>query len=283
MFSYSPVFHTYPTVNSNFDGESIYDYFYGRTTQFSGKVEFTRTGGTQDFLYSIDGYNWKPFPYNGTLKLTPLEIQNLIPGSSILLKEPYGCQEINSSFGVPEKSGLLGGIVQREVYIAKSESADAVIVPGTGTHYVPSGKNYVFKIIPTGENAGKAPEVITGRILPNEEMTDVSYEEDKAEGVWTVTIHGVTENLNLDVTFPEVDTQAGGSTGNAAVEGSKVWGAAGAAYVTSDAAESINIYSAAGTLVKTVVTPAGTTAIPLPAGFYILSKGGSDNYKVIVK
>ncbi|MDR2138019.1 MAG: hypothetical protein LBP50_00470 [Tannerella sp.] len=273
---------TYPTVVSNIDGRAIYDYFYGRTTQFAGKVEFTRVGGSPDLEYSFDGVHWKAFGKTAKKVLTLLEIQNLIPGSQIFFREPYGCAgNIYAVLGVPEQPELIGGIVQREVYIAKSESTDAVIIPGTGLHYVPSTKNYVFKIIPTGENVGKTPEVITGRILPNEEMRDVSYEFE--DGVWTVTVYGVQENLNLDVTFPEVDTQAGGSTGNASVEGSQVWGAAGVAYVTSATAESVSVYSAAGTLVKTVVTPAGTTAIPLPAGFYILSKGGSENYKVIVK
>jgi hypothetical protein len=175
---------------------------------------------------------------------------------------------------VPEHSSV-SKAPQREVFIG--EVKGATIIPGTGIHYVPSGKNYVFKVIPTGENAGLEPTVRTDREFISDEE-GITYKED-GDGIWTVTLLGVQEAVNVNISFP--DTKSG--TGNAAVDGNQVWGAAGAAYITSAAAGSARIYGAAGAPVKTVAYPAGTTSVPLPAGFYIISKGGSENYKVVVK
>jgi hypothetical protein len=90
---------------------------------------------------------------------------------------------------------------------------------------------------------------------------------------------GIQEAINVNITFPDKQS----ATGAAAIEGNQVWGATGTAYITSATAGKANIYSGAGALVKTVTLSAGTTSIPLPAGFYILSKDGRENYKVIVK
>jgi hypothetical protein len=144
---------------------------------------------------------------------------------------------------------------------------------------VPSGKNFAFKIFPTGEYAGLTPEVTTDRkIFPPEGEADIKYKVDE-DGIWTITLIGLQEAINVNITFPETSS----STGSAAVAGGQVWGAAGAAYITSATAGKASIYSGAGALVKTVTFSAGTTSIPLPAGFYILSKDGRENYKVIVK
>jgi hypothetical protein len=279
--SFSLEVYDYPTVYTNFNGESIYDYFYGRTTQFPGKVEFSRTGGSQDLLYSIDGVNWKRFGSGNTLVLSPLEIQNLIPGSRILLLEPNGCGNyIMPTFGVPE-SQVQGGIISRSIFIDPAEGEGAKIIPGTGIHYVESGKKFAFKIFPTGPNAGKTPIVTTDRKLPIPEGAKDIETLPNEDGSWTTTIYGVQETLNVSITYESVDLE-GGSTGNAAVEGSKVWGAEGVVYITSATAGSASIYSAAGTLVKTAAYTAGTTAIPLPTGFYIIS-ASNGKYKVVVK
>ncbi|MDR1336426.1 MAG: hypothetical protein LBK22_06325, partial [Tannerella sp.] len=143
-----------------------------------------------------------------------------------------------------------------------------------------SGKDYIFKIIPTGPNAGLKPEVTTERhrFIPDENSIDYKSDED---GVWKVTIRAVREPLNLDISFVSTDTES--ATGNAAVEGNRAWGADGAVYITSATAGSAGIYGSAGTLMKTVAYPPGTTATPLPAGFYIVSLNSSGNYKVAVR
>ncbi|MDR1674847.1 MAG: hypothetical protein LBR86_00010 [Tannerella sp.] len=276
-----------PTVSTNFDGVSLYDYFYGRTTQFPGKVEFTIRGGSPDLEYSLTNFAQNTTPrrvyangYTGsqTIALTPLDIQNLIPGSTIQFNEPHGCGAIMPVFGVPEVPEPLGGIIQRPIYIDKSVEAHATIIPGTGIHYVPSGKNFVFKVIPKEADADAKVTVTTDRkILPPEGEEDITYKIDD-EGIWTVTIRGIQEALNVNISFAAPNS----ATGTAVVEGDQVWGTAGAAYITSATAGSVRIYGGTGALVKTVTYSSGTTAIPLPAGFYILSKGGS-NYKVIVK
>jgi hypothetical protein len=274
-----------PQVITNINGEELYDYFYNRTTQYAGKVEFTVTGGSPDLEYSLT--NWatpvrKVYPkdYTGsqTIKLSALDIQNLIPGATIQVREPHYYNDGRKTFAtyeVPEEPTVVG-IPQRPIYIG--EVKGATIIPSAGsTHFVPSGKNYVFKVIPTGENADLKPIVTTDRkFIPDEEGITYKVDED---GIWTITLIAVQEPVNLSISFPTTDS----STGNAAVDGNQVWGAAGAAYISSATAGSAKIYGAAGALVKTVTYSAGTTSIPLPAGFYIISKGGNDNYKVVVK
>jgi hypothetical protein len=271
-------FIPYPEVRTNVDGEAIYDYFYGRTTQFTGKVEFSRTGGSKHLQYSIDGWNWKPFGAGNTHVLTPLEIQNLIPGSSILFREPYGCIDAAPWLDVPEPQ-VLGGLISRSIFIDPADEHGATIVPRAGIHFVESGKKFAFKVFPTGANAGKKPIVTTDRKLLPDAEGGIEV-KDNQDGSWTFTLIAVQEPVNVFITY---DPEPASATGNATVEDGQVWGAEGVAYITSATAGSVSIYSATGALVKTVAYAAGTTAIPLPSGFYIVSKGDGENYKVIVK
>jgi hypothetical protein len=267
----------YPTVITDFSGKDLYDYYYGRTTQYPGKIEFSRTGGSPDLQYSIDGIRWTPFP-GTTASLTPLEIQNLIPGSRIMVREPYGCMNEVPFIAVPEQSRV-AGVISRQVFIPPVEHA--TIIPSPGIHYVVSGKNYVFKILPTGPNAGLRPEVTTGRSFVSDEES-ISYRVDE-DGLWTVTLYAVREPLSLDIAFTDMDTESAATAG-AFIEGggSRVWGADGTVYIASATAGTASIYGSAGALVKTVAYPSGTTATPLPAGFYIASLDRG-NYKIIVK
>jgi hypothetical protein len=278
--------YAYPTVISEFDGEGIYDYFYGRTTQYQGQVAFTITGGSPELQYHLNnGVNeegWRKVysgaPSSKQIKLTAAEIQNLIPGSAILVREPNGCngKDVLATYEVPQST--FNG-TPRPVYLPKV--AGATLIPGEGMiHYVPSGKSFSFKIYATGDNAGLKPEVTTEeRNIPLPEGEEGITYKQEGEDIWVVTIHGIQEALSVNISFPTTQS----STGNAAVNGNQVWGAEGAAYITSATAGSAGIYSSTGALVKTVAYPAGTTTVPLPAGFYIISQGGSNNYKVIVK
>ncbi|MDR2041342.1 MAG: hypothetical protein LBP98_03375 [Tannerella sp.] len=178
---------------------------------------------------------------------------------------------------VPEQSST-STVPSRPVYLPKV--AGATLIPGEGTHFVPSGKSFSFQILPKGDNAGLKPEVTTGeRNIPLPEGEEGITYKQIGEDIWEVTILGVQEAINVNVSFPTTQS----STGNAAVDGNRVWGAEGAAYITSATAGSAGIYSSTGALVKTITYPAGTTTVPLPAGFYIISQGGGNNYKVIVK
>ncbi|MDR2041925.1 MAG: hypothetical protein LBP98_06350 [Tannerella sp.] len=277
--------YEYPTVSTTVDLkgnlQTIYDAFYDRTTQFPGEVSFTVTGGSPDLEYnpySGAAGHWRKVGGDKTITLKDLEVQNLIPGSTIVLQEPHGCKTGNlATFVVPEESST-STVPSRPVYLPKV--AGATLIPGEGTHFVPSGKSFSFQILPKGDNAGLKPEVTTGeRNIPLPEGEEGITYKQIGEDVWEVTILGVQEAINVNVSFPTTQS----STGNAAVDGNRVWGAEGAAYITSATAGSAGIYSSTGALVKTVAYPAGTTTVPLPAGFYIISQGGSNNYKVIVK
>ncbi|MDR2041860.1 MAG: hypothetical protein LBP98_06020 [Tannerella sp.] len=227
-------------------------------------------------LYSVDGFHWGKFP-DSTLALTPLDIQNLIPGSQIMVHEPYGCMGETPFIAIPEHSGA-ANVIPRRILIPSVE--DATITPAPGIHYVPSGKDYVFKIFPTGPNAGKKPEVTTNRRLVFEgENISCRANED---GVWTVTIHAVREPLDLDITFTDAETKSTTAEGLAALEANRVWGADGALYITSSTAGNAGIFGLSGTLLKTVAYSPGTTATPLPAGFYIASLDHGI-YKIILR
>jgi hypothetical protein len=262
----------YPELITGINGQDLYDYYYGRTTQYAGKVEFSRRGGSPDLKYSVDRAHWNPFP-GVTASLTPLDIQNLIPGSQIWIREPYGCMEV-PAITVPDPNQ--GGRITRQVYIPSV--ADATLIPSPGIHYVESGKNYIFKIIPTGGNAGLTPQVRTNRHFIADEQ-GVSCQESDA-GVWIATLYAVQEPVNLEITFVGAETKS--VTSVAPVEGQQVWGSAGSVCITSATAGEARIYGGAGALVKTVSYAPGTTATPLSPGFYIASlEHGA--YKVIVK
>ncbi|MDR2042627.1 MAG: hypothetical protein LBP98_09990 [Tannerella sp.] len=295
----------YPTVSTILDLkgnlQTIYDAFYDRTTQYPGEVAFTITGGSPDLQYHVnngieliteepknEGLEWRPVYVDDehkagskTVKLSAVDIQNLIPGSAILVREPNGCKgekEVIATYAVPEESSTSSGsIKQRAIYLPKV--AGAKLIPGEGTHFVPTGKSFSFKVIPTGDNVGLKPEVTTAEEFVDPEGNDLITYKQESEGIWVVTLHGVQKALNVNISFPTEQS----STGNAAVDGNQVWGAEGAAYITSATAGSAGIYSSTGALVKTVTYPAGTTTVPLPAGFYIIAQGGGNNYKVIVK
>jgi hypothetical protein len=286
--SYDLGFHkysvmNYPSVSTTFDGKDIYDYYYDRTTLFPGKVEISRKGGSPDLQYSVDGFHWKPFP-NETLSLPEIDIQNLIPGSEILVKEPYGCGGGIPFIDVPEHQGILGGIISRPIYIGPVENA--TVIPSTSgvgmTHFVPSGKNFVFKIQPTGPNEGLKPEVTTAetRYLP-EGVEGITYNESEP-GVWTVTILGVQQSLNVNISFP-VETESG-ATKTPAIkdDGSfQTYGVAGAVKVFN-AVGVIELYTIDGRKYKSVPATGGEQTIAIPRGLIIVKNSGKA-VKLVVK
>jgi hypothetical protein len=272
-----------PKVSTTLNGKTIYDYYYDRTTQFPGKVQITRTGGSPDLLYSIDGFHPSPFP-GTTVSLTELEIQNLIPGSQILWDEPNDC--INgwtSLIDVPEHQGILGGTISRPIYIGPVENAKIIPgVSGTGTtHFVPSGKNFVFKIQPTGLNEGLKPEVTTAetRYLP-EGVEGITLSESEP-GVWTVTILGVQQSLNVNISFGVEPESAPTKTPIVDDGNFQAYGVAGAVKVFN-AEGVIELYTIDGRKYNSVPATGGEQTIAAPRGLIIVKNSGKAE-KVVVK
>jgi hypothetical protein len=273
----------YPTIATVIDGEASYDYYYERTTKYPGRVEFTKKGGSKDMEISLNGglswyrwdhSRWEQSDDKQTIKLTPVQIQNMIPGTKILVREPYSCKSAYSVLGVP--SNHVPTNINRQILIPKT--ADALINPGSGLHAVTSRGDFTFQIRPTGANEGLTP-VVTSFPKVAEDRILVKEGED---GVWTVTLVYVQHDYDLDITFKDAGLES--AAGNAAVEGdSKVWSAGGTLYIAASASGNARIYSGTGALVKTVACTAGTAGIPLPSGFYIVSLSAGGNYKVAVK
>ena len=64
-----------------------------------------------------------------------------------------------------------------------------------GIHYVNSGSDLIFRVMPTGANAGKVPVVETGRkSIPDKQGVRVVSNGD---GTYTVTIYRVRESRLL--------------------------------------------------------------------------------------
>jgi hypothetical protein len=176
---------------------------------------------------------------------------------------------------VPEGS-VIAPNLKRPVHIPNGGGAYQT-APGWGVHWVASAKDYTFTVNPLGENRERKLIVST---------SDDKYDETigylKIDGVWVVTLPVVQKAMNLEISFESAE-EPSSSTGSAAVEGTNVWAGSGAIYIAQAQAGSARIYSAAGTLVKTVATPAGETAgVAIAPGFYIV-KLNEGNFKVIVK
>ena len=71
------------------------------------------------------------------------------------------------------------------------------------------------------------------------------------------------------------------TVGNAALPAARIYAAGGRVYLTLPQATSVRIYTASGTLQRTMHAPAGTSSVALPEGVYVV-KAGAHTKKVFV-
>ena len=261
-------------------------FYADRGPKYKGLVELTKTGGSGQIYYSIrGGENWA---YNGniwntsSLILDPLKIQNLTSEWDIRV---YDMANPCNSYGeptiiIPVPDGLIAPDLKRPVFIPLEQTGYKTF-PAGGIYFVQSTKSFTFNVQPTGENEGKKPvvTVVDRKVLPAGAVS-VSDPLEIADGVWSVTINSIQEEINLDIRFAEEET-----TGNAVADDAKaVIGGKGLLYISSaQAAGTAKIYNIVGAQVKTVAYAAGqTTSVALASGVYIVALTDG-KYKVIVK
>ncbi|MDR1601533.1 MAG: hypothetical protein LBS42_03795 [Tannerella sp.] len=231
---------------------------------YDGKADISVVGGSKLLQYSLTGgVTWfKVYDKDGKIiKLSDTEISN-IP-RVIYFKEPNTPTYISYELWAENPPYP---IIPRAITILPVSGAT---LSHTGLVFAESGKDFVLTI--TVADQTKEPKVTTGRNLPADQDVVSEY---LGNGVYKITIKRVTSPINLGIDLV---------AGSEAVDGSSVWSAGGQLYVTGVTAATAQIYGATGTLVKQLTLGAGeTTAVSLPAGFYIVTLNGKA-YKVILK
>lgn len=152
--------------------------------------------------------------------------------------------------------------------------ANAIVSYEEGIYYIPSMSDFVFTIQPTGTNTGRVPVVTTNRVnVPDSEGVKI---EDNGDGSYTVSILCVQQSVTISVDF---------ATGNEVVDkGNKVWADKDMLYIQTATNRIVNIYNAAGVLLKSINIPAGeTTGISLPVGLYVVKPDNDKVYKIILR
>lgn len=133
----------------------------------------------------------------------------------------------------------------------------------------------MFRVMPTGVNAGKVPVVETGRkSIPDKQGVRVVSNGD---GTYTVTIYRIREAIDLRISFAAPNS-------NVEADGTSIYTERETLYVTSPTANTAKVYNVSGVLVRTLTLSAGETVrTALPAGFYVVALGNGNTHKVIVK
>lgn len=258
---------------ANFYNRFTYDVetSWSTSTYLSG-VKLKIMGATSHVVYSIDnGYTWRKPENEEFIEFNEYEMNQIRNAGIIYIKEPNSCILETITFGNNNEETPPPSITKRPVTLP--HIANAIVSLSQGTYYVPSAQNFVFTITPTGENIGLVPVITTNRTsIPDSEGVQI---EDNKDGSYTITILYVQQAVNINVDF---------ATGNGLIEGNNnVWASNSELHISSVSSNFAYIYSAMGTLIKTVTIPAGETiTTSLPAGIYIV-KLNDKPYKVVLK
>ncbi|MDR3194734.1 MAG: DUF5123 domain-containing protein, partial [Tannerella sp.] len=147
--------------------------------------------------------------------------------------------------------------------------------PPAGVHYVESGKDFVFKIIPVSMAPGFEPRVTTDRTTLPEDGEDVEMIRNE-DGTYTVRILRVQEPVTVSIQLVASNEPPLNSTGR------QVWSNGARLYICSSQAGSAKIFTLVGQFVKTVDCVAGETgSVALPSGMYMVLLEGK-TYKVVI-
>lgn len=245
--------------------------YHPATAQYDGVLDISIEKGPSHILCSLDGgVTWQFARDTVTGKVIPFtksEIDNFIPGSTILFRVPNGCRMEALTVG---ESGEVPPLITRPVTMPSVPNAISTVAPGQ--YYVLSGTNFEFTLTPTGSNIGKVLHVTTSRTtIPDSEGVKIV---DNRDGSFTVTILNIKEPVVISVDF---------ATGIDSVDKDAVWSYAGQLNIHPEISGEALIYSVSGLLVKTVFVEAGeTVSVPLNRGLYMVTLNGKV-YKVILK
>ena len=244
-----------------------------------GRFKLNITGGSNKIYRSIDnGLHWEfaRDPETGEERpFTPDQMEYFLASDrQIWLREPNACAEVQ--FFHYTKDTLIGpahASLVRQVVLPEVPGLISSYAPGI--YHVNSGNNMMFRVMPTGVNAGKVPVVETGRkSIPDKQGVRVVSNGD---GTYTVTIYKIREAIDLRISFAAPNS-------NVEADGTSIYTERETLYVTSPTANTAKVYNVSGVLVRTLTLSAGETVrTALPAGFYVVALGNGNTHKVIVK
>ena len=244
-----------------------------------GRFKLNITGGSNKIYRSIDnGLHWEfaRDPETGKERpFTPDQMEYFLASDrQIWLREPNACAEVQ--FFHYTKDTLIGpahASLVRQVVLPEVPGLISSYAPGI--YHVNSGNNMMFRVMPTGANAGKVPVVETGRkSIPDKQGVRVVSNGD---GTYTVTIYRIREAIDLRISFAAPNS-------NVEADGTSIYTERETLYVTSPTANTAKVYNVSGVLVRTLTLSAGETVrTALPAGFYVVALGNGNTHKVIVK
>ena len=244
-----------------------------------GRFKLNITGGSNKIYRSIDnGLHWEfaRDPETGEERpFTPDQMEYFLASDrQIWLREPNACAEVQ--FFHYTKDTLIGpahASLVRQVVLPEVPGLISSYAPGI--YHVNSGSNMMFRVMPTGVNAGKVPVVETGRkSIPDKQGVRVVSNGD---GTYTVTIYRIREAIDLRISFAAPNS-------NVEADGTSIYTERETLYVTSPTANTAKVYNVSGVLVRTLTLSAGETVrTALPAGFYVVALGNGNTHKVIVK
>lgn len=254
--------------------------FIERAPAYKGVFKLNITGGSNYVFRSIDrGLHWELArdPETGEERPFTADQMDYFKNSdrTVWLREPNACAEVQ--FFHYTKDTLIGpahaASLVRQVVLPEVPGLISSYAPGI--YHVNSGNNMMFRLMPTGVNAGKVPVVETGRTsIPDKQGVRVVSNGD---GTYTVTIYRIREAIDLRISFAAPNS-------NVEADGTSIYAEREVLYVTSPTANTAKVYNVSGALVRTMTLSAGQTVrTALPAGFYVVALGNGNTHKVIVK
>ena len=253
--------------------------FIERAPGYAGVFKLNITGGSNYVFRSIDkGIHWELArnPLTGEERPFTADQMDYFKQSdrTVWLREPNACAQVQFyHFTMDSLSGPV--LPNHPRLVTMPEVSGLVSSYAPGIHYVNSGSDLTFRVMPTGANAGKVPVVETGRkSIPDKQGVRVVSNGD---GTYTVTIYRVREAIDLRSSFAAPNS-------NVEADGTSIYTERETLYVTSPTANTAKVYNVSGVLVRTLTLSAGETVrTVLPAGFYVVALGNGNTHKVIVK
>jgi hypothetical protein len=303
------VFNVMPTI-SNLHGDYLFSAYEGTLTVLSIYDGCFLLGARNPAFYEIEYYATpkQPGNINGRLTGDPTYAGMLdmivSPGATWKVYSDVACTQEVDRYYVPtgdEKTlyvkvfgygsictGIFeltlqryvastpGGYLRRQVVLPKVPGA--VTTPDWGIHYSNSFGRFTFTIAPLpGYASSHAPEINTGSAMypDNSNLTVVK----NVDGSYSVTIHGVQEDLRPTITW-DMDISSGNDPTASAI---RVWSVDDRLHIVWPQGGEARIYSVAGQLLQTLACSAGETVTPLHRGFYVVTLNNGKTFKVIAK